>query len=62
MADRKSADGDAAFLATASQCFNKGCGGTYISIWFGFGFGNDGDDDDAFVLTPSLVSPLSAVG
>jgi len=62
MADRKSADGDAAFLATASQCFNKGCGGTYISIWFGFGFGDDGDDDDAFVLTPSLVSPLSAVG
>ena len=63
MADRKSADGDAAFLATASQCFNKGCGGTYISIWFGFGFGDDdGDDDDAFVRTPLLVSPLSAVG
>jgi len=62
MADRKSADGDAAFLATASQCFNKGCGGTYISIWFGFGSGDDGDDDDAFVRTPLLVSPLSAVG
>ena len=62
MADRKSADGDAAFLATASQCFNKGCGGTYISIWFGFGFGDDGGDDDAFVRTPLLVSPLSAVG
>ena len=59
MADRKRADGDAAFLATARQCFNKGCGGTYMSIWFGFGFGDgDDDDDDAFVRTPVLVSPL----
>ena len=60
MADRKRADGDAAFLATASQCFNKGCGGTYISIWFGFGFGDDGDDDDDGM--PALIAdgPINA--
>ena len=28
MADRNNAGGDAAFRATASQCFNSGCGGT----------------------------------